>query len=475
GVTAVNHYSWFGGVYDEPKNMFPNFAMDPETVGQVWAQYGFHPVALESFRKIRNAALVGEQTMRKFHFRIGQQVTLSSSVYPVDLTFQIVGVIPRPDSPLFWFNRQYLEEAMERCGGMRMVGWVWLRVARPEDAERVMRTVVDLFRNSEAEVAAETEKSFFASFFSSMQGILRVVLIVGFLVVGAVVLIAANTAAMGVRERILEIAVLKSLGFQRRPILLTLMAESALVALLGGLLGGLQGMLASTGEPDNLIVLRKGATSDGASVVPREAAQALRALAGVARAPDGTPLASPEMLNQPFLHTEAGTRENVLVRGVEPVAFTVHRAVRVVEGRMFRPKLGEVVIGRGALRRYAPGGLGSALAFGRRRWTVVGVFDSGGTAFDSEIWADLTDVLDDTRREGFVSGVRLRVAPGTDGRALARRIESDGRFTLEAKPEADYYREQAETANALYILVLTLGIAMAVGATFGALNTLYAA
>ena len=249
----------------------------------------------------------------------------------------------------------------------------------------------------------------------------------------------------------------------------------AATMLLAALVGGLQQMLASTGEPDNLIVLRKGATSDGASVVPREAAQALRALSGVARAPDGTPLASPEMLNQPFLHSDAGTRENVLVRGVEPVAFTVHRAVHVVEGRMFRPKLGEVVIGRGALRRYAPGGLGSALAFGRRRWTVVGVFDSGGTAFDSEIWADLTDVLDDTRREGFVSGVRLRVAPGTDGRALARRIESDGRFTLEAKPEVDYYREQAETANALYILVLTLGIAMAVGATFGALNTMYAA
>ena len=164
-------------------------------------------------------------------------VTLRSSVYPVDLTFQIVGVIPRPDSPLFWFNRQYLEEAMERYGGMRMVGWVWLRVARPEDAERVMRTVVDLFRNSEAEVAAETEKSFFASFFSSMQGILRVVLIVGFLVVGAVVLIAANTAAMGVRERVPEIAILKSLGFQRRPILLALLAESTLQAGLGGLLG----------------------------------------------------------------------------------------------------------------------------------------------------------------------------------------------------------------------------------------------
>jgi len=253
GVAAVNHYSWFGGVYDEPKNLFPNFAIDPDTVGQVWPEYGFDPGALERFRKIRNGALVGEQTMRKFHFRVGQEITLRSSVYPVDLTFQIVGVIPRPDSPLLWFNRKYLEEAMERFGGMRMVGWVWLRVARPEQADDVMRAAVDLFRNSEAEVAAETEKSFFTSFFSSFQGIIRVVLMVGFLVVGAVVLIAANTSAMGVRERIPEIAVLKSLGFQRRPILLALMAESALQALAGGLLGAgaayvILGALAAAGK-----------------------------------------------------------------------------------------------------------------------------------------------------------------------------------------------------------------------------------
>jgi ABC-type lipoprotein release transport system permease subunit len=149
--------------------------------------------------------------------------------------------------------------------------------------------------------------------------------------------------------------------------------------------------------------------------------------------------------------------------------------VRLVEGRIFQPKLGEVVLGRGAVQRYAPAGLGSQLAFGRRRWTVVGVFDSDGTAFDSEIWADVHDVQDDTRREGLFSGVRLRVAPGVDRRALARRIEGDGRFTLEAKPETTYYRDQADSARALYILVVTLGIVMAVGAIFGALNTMYAA
>ncbi len=248
----------------------------------------------------------------------------------------------------------------------------------------------------------------------------------------------------------------------------------AATMLLAALVGGLQRMLISTGEPDNLVVLRKGATSDGSSQVTRDAAQALRALAGVAHEASGEPLASRELVNQPFLRTRAGGRENVLVRGVEPIAFRVHRGVRIVEGRPFRPNLGEVVIGRGAMLRYAPGGVGTELAFGRRRWTVVGVFDAGGTAFDSEIWADVNDVQDDTRREGF-SGLRLRLAPGADPGAIVRRIEADGRFTLEAKPEVAYYEEQAETANTLYVLVLTLAVVMSTGAVFGALNTMYAA
>jgi len=105
---------------------------------------------------------------------------------------------------------------------------------------------------------------------------------------------------------------------------------------------------------------------------------------------------------------------------------------------------------------------------------VVGIFDAGGTAFDSEIWADVTDVQDDTRREGY-SGLRVTVAPGADARAVIHRIEADGRFTLEAKPETTYYAEQAETARSLYILVLTLASIMGTGATFGALNTMYAA
>ena len=248
----------------------------------------------------------------------------------------------------------------------------------------------------------------------------------------------------------------------------------AVTMLLAALVGGLKQMLVTTGDPDNLVVLRKGATSDGSSQVTREAAQTLRALAGVARGADGTPLVSRELVNQPFIRTRDGGRENVLVRGVEPTAFAVHRALHIVAGRVFQPNLGQVVIGAGAVARYAPGGIGSDLEFGRRRWRVVGIFDSGGTAFDSEIWADVADVQDDTRRDGY-SGVRLRLAPGADRTTLVRHIESDARFTLQAKPEVAYYQEQADTANALYVLVLTLASVMATGATFGALNTMYAA
>jgi putative ABC transport system permease protein len=241
GVVAVNQYSWFGGIYDEPKNMFPNFAIDPESVGEVWADFRIHPGALARFKTVRNGALVGEDTMKKFGWRVGQNVVLRGTLFPVDLSFEIVGVIPAKlqngSAQIFWFNRKYLEEAMESRGGMKNVGMIWLRAERPEMVDGIIAQVDAMFRNSEAEVAAETEKAFIGSFMSSLAGLMRVILIVGFLVVGAVVLIAANTSAMGIRERIPEIAILKSIGFRRRPILAALLAESTLQGLVGGLLG----------------------------------------------------------------------------------------------------------------------------------------------------------------------------------------------------------------------------------------------
>ena len=239
GVAAVNQFSWFGGIYDDPKNLFPNFAVDPESVGEVWPDYKIDPAALDRFRKVRNGALVGTATMQKFHWQVGQEVTLRGTIFPVNLSFQIVGVIPgehtNPQS--FWFSRKYLEEAMEPISPFGQVGMIWVRVDRPEHVDDVMRTIDALFKNSESEVAVETEQAFVSSFFSSLKGFMRVIVAVGVLVVVAVVLIAGNTSAMGVRERIPEIAILKSLGFRRRPILAGLMAESVLQSTIGGLVG----------------------------------------------------------------------------------------------------------------------------------------------------------------------------------------------------------------------------------------------
>ena len=263
GVAVVNHFTWFGGIYDEPRNLFPNFAIDPETAGAMWAECNIDPRALARFKSIRNAALVGEQTMKKYGWRIGQAVTLRGTAFPINLTFEVVGILPAKCNPqALWFQYKYLEESLQpRPGwpfsGFPFVGMIWIRADRPENVGRIMRDVDALFRNSEAETAAETEKSFFQNFMSSFQGFIRVILGVGFLVVAAVVLIAANTSAMGVRERIPEIAVLKSLGFRRGPILGVLLAESVLQSLVGGLLGaggayGLFRGLAAAGKTGGL-------------------------------------------------------------------------------------------------------------------------------------------------------------------------------------------------------------------------------
>jgi putative ABC transport system permease protein len=241
------------------------------------------------------------------------------------------------------------------------------------------------------------------------------------------------------------------------------------------LITSLRRTLVSTGSPHNLVVLRKGSDNDGSSMLPLEAYQVVRYLDGIARGPDGRPLVSPEMVLQPALATRDGGKENVLVRGVEPVALAVHDQVRIAAGRMLRPSTTEVVVGRGVAQRYAGTEVGSELVFGRGRWQVVGVLEARGSSFESEIWADARQVARDSTRPFPYSGIRLRVAPGADREALIARIEGDPRFALQATPESDYYRQQAESARTLYVLLVILAIPVGVAAGFGASNTMFAA
>ena len=164
------------------------------------------------------------------------------------------------------------------------------------------------------------------------------------------------------------------------------------------------------------------------------------------------------------------------MRGVEPVALQVHDEVTIVEGRMFQPSSSEAIVGSGVAGRYVGAKVGDTLAFGRGHWKVVGRFDSGGSSFESEVWADVRELAADAKRTIPYSGApdarRRRRRPATRSRAAS---SADPRYALEATPEPEYYEKQAESANALYFIVVGLAVLAGIGAAFGATNTLYAA
>ena len=240
GVVSAASWTWFGGVFREEKGVeFPNFAIEPDQVGSFWEDWKIDPQQLEDFRRHRDGALVGRSTLTKNGWKVGDLVTLKGTVYPLDLAFRIVGEIPNDRSPIFLFQREYLDQALRAAGrgGLDILGTVWLRVDDPARVAPLMSQIDELFRNSEAVTASETEKSYFANFFSMLQGFVTVILIVTGLVALCIVFIAANTTSMAVRERIGEIAVLKALGFSRRLIFTTLLSEAVLLSTLGGVLG----------------------------------------------------------------------------------------------------------------------------------------------------------------------------------------------------------------------------------------------
>jgi putative ABC transport system permease protein len=239
GVAAAVAQSWFGGAFEEAGRVtFPNFAVEVEHVGAVFPDYDIPQKQLDDFRRYRDGAIVGRGTMQKYGWKIGERVTLRSTVFPLDLDLRIVGEIPSNQAPMLWLNREYVDQALRavRGTGLGTVGVIWVRAADPNRVGDIMRTIDDLSRNSDAETASETEKSFFSNFFGSLQGFARIILLVTGLVALCIVFIAANTASMGVRERAPEIAVLKAIGFSRRVIFGTILAEAvALSAIAGGL------------------------------------------------------------------------------------------------------------------------------------------------------------------------------------------------------------------------------------------------
>ncbi len=239
GVVAVTSWTWFGGVYKEEDGVsFPNFAIEPDAVGETWPDYDIAPQALEEFKRRRDAAIVGHGTLAKYGWKIGDTVTLKGTVFPVDLSFRIVGEIASERAPHFWFQREYLEQAVEAAGGtFDFLGTIWVRVDDPARMDPLLRQIDETFRNSEAQTASENEKSYFKNFFGALEGLVFLIMLVTALVAVCIVFIAANTASMTVRERMREIAILKAMGFSRRTVFTMLVAEATLLATLAGAAG----------------------------------------------------------------------------------------------------------------------------------------------------------------------------------------------------------------------------------------------
>ncbi|NQU09921.1 ABC transporter permease [bacterium] len=241
---------------------------------------------------------------------------------------------------------------------------------------------------------------------------------------------------------------------------------------------GLRTTYVSTGDPRNLLVLRKGSTAESNSQITREEVRLMRYLDGIARDPArrDEPLASAEMLILINLdRRDRSGSANVLVRGIGPVGLRLRPTVRIVAGRPFRPGRRECIVSRKIAERFAGCQVGDRFRSGRTEWRVVGMFDARQTAFESEIWVDVDEARDSFRRD-FYGSVLIRPVDDPVGVAkLIGRLEGDQRLSVRVLPETVYYEEQTRTATPIQWLGMFLAVVMSVGAAFSAANTMYAA
>jgi len=234
-VEAVAAESWFGGIYHEVSDQFPNLAYDPDQMETIFPDWEISRQEAADFKRLRTAALVGPATMQRFHWHVGQQIVLRGTLYPFNVTLTIVGKLGGKAWPDFLiFRRDYLEELAGRPG---FVDNYWVKVDKPESVPVVIAELDESFANSAYETRSESEASFLGDFLSSYRQLFRMAEVFGFIVVITIGLVAANTAAMSFRERRREVAVMRSMGFGSGFILSILLAESILIGLAGGLLG----------------------------------------------------------------------------------------------------------------------------------------------------------------------------------------------------------------------------------------------
>ena len=264
---------------------------------------------------------------------------------------------------------------------------------------------------------------------------------------------------------------------------------SAIVAVLGiaGTVGvfvamlslarGFKATLVSSGSADNAIIMRAGATSEMTGGVTIDTVKIVQDAPGIARASDG-PLVTPEVvLVAPIPLISTGTDANVQVRGVSKNVLEIRTKVKIVEGRMFTPGLAEIVVGKNANTSYSGLTLGNTISLGSVRFLIVGIFDAGGSSFDSEIWGDAHLIGPAYNRPDiFFQSVTVHLASPNSMQQLKDSLTTDPRLNVDVTREVDYYSKQSTRLTTLITVLGGLVAAiMAIGAVFGALNTMYSA
>jgi len=268
GVKEVTVMNWFGGKYvdNSAKNFFARFAIDPEPFLRVFDEATVVEGSTAEWMNDRSGLMVGQVLMGKYGWRLGQQITLKGDIFPGIYTFTIRAVFKGADESGVYFDRRVLEEAVPRFKGL--VGLFWIKCDSVQTVERLPKEIDAMFENSPYPTKTETEKEFQNSWVSMLGNVRLLITSITTIIVLVILLIAANTMAMSARERVTEIAVLRTLGFQRGTILGLVLGESVLLSLFGGFLGVALFVLSFPGFKQGMLSSPMGGFAAGMRLFP---------------------------------------------------------------------------------------------------------------------------------------------------------------------------------------------------------------
>jgi putative ABC transport system permease protein len=250
GVKQVTHANWFGGVYQDERNFFPQFAIDTDTYRAMFPEFGLPEDQWKAFVGDREGAIVGEDLVKRFHWKVGDRVPIRGTIFPGTWEFNIRAIYQvtrQADATTqFWFHYKLLEERQNQYW-KGLVGWYTVRIDNPDHAVQIARAIDESFANSPWETKTDTEKAFAAFFVKQAGNIQFLMLSIGGVVFFTLLLVTGNTMAIAVRDRVRELAVLKAVGYSDTFVLGLVLGEALLLAFVGGGIGILLAKLLTLG------------------------------------------------------------------------------------------------------------------------------------------------------------------------------------------------------------------------------------